>query len=126
MNTNMKKILKTALGTSLFLLNQSDRATKSMRERVSDQVDDLRDFAHDTYEATADRVERASKALRQEDNHVMWDMLRLVVGLGIGAGVGLLIAPANGEETRTKLAEKAQEVGGHLRQRLPVRVPKNN
>ena len=118
MNTNMKKILKMALGTSLFLLDQSDRTTRSMRERVGDQVDDLRDFAHDTYQAAATRVGRASKALTDEDNHAVWDALRFVVGLGIGVGVGLLIAPANGEETRTKLAEKAQEVGGNLRQRF--------
>jgi ElaB/YqjD/DUF883 family membrane-anchored ribosome-binding protein len=118
MNTNMKKILKMALGTSLFLLDQSDRATKGMRERVSDQVDDLRDFAQDTYQTAAERVGRASQALTEEDNHAAWDTLRFVIGLGIGVGVGLLIAPANGEDTRTKLAEKAQEVGANLRQRF--------
>ena len=114
---NMKKFLKVALGTSLFILDQSDRARKSVRERVGDQVDDLRDVAQDTFQAPADRVARAAKAFRtKEDHRAFWNVLGLVAGIGIGVGVGLLVAPANGEETRTKLVEKAQELGGDVRQ----------
>ena len=114
---NMKKFLKVALGTSLFILDQSDRARKSVRERVGDQVDDLRDVAQDTFQAAADRVARASKALRKnDDHHAIWTVLRFAAGIGIGVVVGLLVAPANGEETRTKLAEKAQELGANVRQ----------
>ena len=114
---DMKKFLKVALGTSLFILDQSDRARKSVRERVGDHVEDLRDLAQDTYQETVDRVTRASKALRKDDdNRTVWDVLRFAVGMGVGIGVGLLIAPANGEETRTKVAEKAQEFTGNVRQ----------
>lgn len=113
---NMKKFLKVALGTGLFILDQSDLARKSARERIGDQVDDLRDVAQDTFEAAADRVARASKAFRQnDDHHAIRTLLRFAAGIGIGVGVGLLVAPANGEETRTKLVEKAQELGGNVR-----------
>ena len=61
---NIKKVLKVALGTGLFLLDQSDEAKRNVRDRVSDQVDDLRDRAQDTYQAAADRVAGASDALR--------------------------------------------------------------
>jgi len=114
---NMKKFLKVALGTSLFILDQSDLARKSVRERIGDHVDDLRDVAQDTFQVAADRVARASKAFRKnDDHHAIWTVLRFAAGIGIGVGVGLLVAPANGEETRTKLVEKAQELGGNVRQ----------
>jgi ElaB/YqjD/DUF883 family membrane-anchored ribosome-binding protein len=114
---NMKKFLKVALGTSLFILDQSDRARKSVRERVGDHVDDLGDVAHDTFQTAADRVARATKAFRtKEDHRAVWSVLGFAAGIGIGVGVGLLVAPANGEETRTKLADKAQELGANVRQ----------
>src|SRR5271166_3578735 len=114
---DMKKFLKIALGTSLFILDQSDRARKSVRERVGDQVDDLRDFAHDSYQVAADRIGRVADTIRGFDDHrARWNVVRFAAGLGIGIGVGLLVAPANGEETRTKLAEKAQEFGDNVRQ----------
>src|SRR5271165_5817052 len=119
MNMNMKKFLKVALGTSLFILDQSDRARKSVRERVGDHVEDLRDLARDTYQAAAERVASAANALRKnDDNRAVWNVVRFDFGLGVGIGVGLLVAPANGEETRAKVAEKAQEFTGNVRQRF--------
>ena len=116
---DMKKFWKVALGTGLFLLDQSDRAKKSFGEKVGDHIDDLRERAQDTYQAAANRVGRATDALQNDDGHdALWGMLKFAAGLGIGIGVGLLVAPANGEETRAKLAEKAQEFGGNVRQRF--------
>jgi len=114
---NMKKVLKVALGTGLFILDQSEHARKSVRERIGDHAHNLRDVAQDTFRAAADRVASASKAFRKnDDHHAIWTVLRFAAGIGIGVGVGLLIAPANGEETRTKLVEKAEELGGNVRQ----------
>jgi ElaB/YqjD/DUF883 family membrane-anchored ribosome-binding protein len=116
---NIKKILKVALGTGLFLLDQPDEAKKNVREKISDQVDDLRERAQDTYQVAVDRVGRAADVLRGEDDHrFLWNAVRLMAGIGIGIGVGLLMAPANGEETRNRLAEKAQEFGDNVRQRF--------
>ncbi len=111
----MKEILKLALGAGLFILDQSDRARKSVRERVSEGVDDLRDLAHDKYEAATDNFDKATRALRHDDNSAAWNVLRFAVGVGIGVGVGLLVAPANGEETRAKITGKAHEFGDSLR-----------
>lgn len=36
--------------------------------------------------------------------------MRFVLGLGVGYLLGLLIAPAPGEETRSQLADKAREL----------------
>jgi gas vesicle protein len=56
-------------------------------------------------------------------------MKSFLVGLGVGVGLGILLAPARGEDTRRDLGErlnsvaedaqrKAQEVARHLRGRL--------
>jgi hypothetical protein len=114
MNMDMKKFWKIALGTGLFLLDQSDHAKKN----VGDHLDDLRDRAQDTYQTAADRVARATDALQNDGHDAVWGLLKFAAGLGIGIGVGLLLAPANGEETRAKLAEKAQDLGDNVRQRF--------
>lgn len=36
-------------------------------------------------------------------------MLRFLLGLGLGYAVGLLIAPASGEQTRRELMERGEE-----------------
>ena len=115
----MKKFMKLLLGTSLFLIDQSDRAKKQARGRLGDQLDDLRDLAQDKYEAAADRVARATKILRKNNqNHALQNTLRFAAGVGVGVGVALLTAPATGEETRNALAERAQQLGGNIRERF--------
>lgn len=37
-------------------------------------------------------------------------MLRFLFGISLGVAVGLLIAPASGEQTRHQLANKAEEL----------------
>ena len=44
----MKKLLKTLLGTSLYLLEQSDDAQKG-RNRAASRIDDLRDAVQQKY-----------------------------------------------------------------------------
>ena len=109
---SMKKLLKIALGTGLFMLDQSDRTRRSVRNHVGD----LREFARDSYETAADRVSKVFH--REEENHTAWNLLRFAAGVGVGIGVGMLLAPDKGEETRAKLAEKAQDFGDNVRQRF--------
>ena len=74
----MNRLLKLLLGTGLYLLEQSDGATKDMRDRAADQLSDLRDAAQEKYETASNRVARASRAIRGEDHHVLSNTLRFV------------------------------------------------
>src|SRR5271166_6089183 len=104
---NMKKALKVALGTGLFLLDQSDRARKSVRERIGDHVDDLGDVAQDTFQAAADRVAGAAKSFRtKEDHRAFWNVLGFAAGIGIGVGVGLLSPRRTGKRLGPNLWKK--------------------
>jgi hypothetical protein len=82
------------LGTGLYLLD-------SMRDRLSDSVDDLRGRARDTYDEASDRVSRATDVIRGEDHSGLNTGLAVLIGVG----VGMLLAPASGEETRQKIQD---------------------
>jgi gas vesicle protein len=116
--SNLKKFLRAAeiaAGTAMYLLEQSSRNAPRMRSKLSDSVEDLRDRASDAYETISDRV---SDITTGSDHSSLWNVMRFAAGIGIGIGVGMLIAPADGENTRNRIAEKAQEIGGQVRQRF--------
>jgi hypothetical protein len=114
----MNKFLKLLLGTSLYLLEQSDGATKHARDRAAEQLDDLQDVARQKYQSAAKRVVRASRAIRGEDSDVLGNALRFAAGVGIGVGVGLILAPASGEETRSAIAGTVHEMGDRVRRQF--------
>ena len=122
MNRNLKKILtaaQIAAGTGLYLLDHSDKTKRKVRQFLGDQIDDLRDRAKDTYAVAADRAAALSKVFRRDDSSGTGrNVLRFVVGLGVGVGIALLMAPASGEDTRARLTEKAQKFGDRARQRF--------
>jgi hypothetical protein len=116
--TFMNKIFKTLLGVGLYLLDQSDSATKGVRDRAAGSLGDLRDAAQERYEAAAERMARASEAIRGEDSDVLRKTLLFTAGVGVGVGVGFLLAPARGDETRTAIAGKVHEVGDKVRRQF--------
>lgn len=104
-------LLSLMVGTGLHLLN-------SLRERLPDNVDDIKERVRDTYDTASDRVSRATDALRGErDSHIFSTIGALVIGVGIGVGIGLLIAPSSGEETRADIADKVSDFGDKVRER---------
>jgi YtxH-like protein len=104
-------LLGVLLGSGLHLLD-------SLRERLPDNMDDIKDRARDTYETASDRLGRATNALRgKEDSRILGKVGALLIGVGIGVGVGLLIAPASGEKTRADVTDKVSEFGDKVRQR---------
>jgi hypothetical protein len=116
--TSMNKMLKILLGVGLYLLEQSDTATKNVRDRAAGPLGDLRDAAQEKYEIAAERMARASKAIRGDDSDVLRNTLLFTAGIGVGVGVGLLLAPASGEETRSVLGERVHEMGDKVRRQF--------
>jgi hypothetical protein len=104
-------LLSLLLGTGLHLLN-------SLRERLPDNVDDIKDRLRDTYDTASDRVSRATNALRGErDSQILGKVGALLIGVGVGVGIGMLIAPASGEETRADISDKVSDFGDKVRER---------
>jgi ElaB/YqjD/DUF883 family membrane-anchored ribosome-binding protein len=111
----MNNFLKLLLGTGLYLLEQSDQSTRKARNRAADNLSDLRDFAQEKYETAADRVSRASRAIRGDDSQV-GNALSLAAGIGIGLALGVIFAPASGEETRSAIVDKVHIFGSKVKE----------
>ena len=99
------------IGTGVYLLD-------SLRDRLSEGIDDLTDRARDTYDEASRRASRATEVIRGEDHRGMGTAAALLIGVGVGVGVGLLLAPASGEETRSSISNKVQEFGDRVRDRF--------
>jgi hypothetical protein len=103
-------LLDVLLSTGLHLFD-------SLRDRLPDDVDDIKSRVRDTYDTASYRVGRATNALRgEEESHVLGTVGAVVIGVGIGVGIGLLIAPTTGEETRSNIANKVSDVGDKVRE----------
>ena len=104
-------LFNVLLDTGLHLLD-------SLRERLPDNVDDIKDRVRDTYDTASHRVSRATDALRgEEDSRIFGKVGALLIGVGIGVGIGVLIAPTSGEETRADITDKVSDFGDKVRQR---------
>ena len=104
-------LFNVLLDTGLYLLD-------SFRERLPDNVDDIKGRVRETYDAASERVSRATDALRgEEDSQILGKVGALLIGVGIGVGIGVLIAPASGEETRSEINDKISDFGDKVRER---------
>jgi YtxH-like protein len=104
-------LLSVLVGTGLHLLN-------SLRERLPDNMDDIKGRVRETYDTASERVVRATDALRgKEDSQILGKVGALLIGVGIGVGIGVLIAPASGEETRADISDKVSDVSDKVRER---------
>lgn len=100
------------------LLDAGLHLIDSLRERLPDNVDDIKERVRDTYDTASHRVGRANDALRGRDSQIFGRVGALLIGAAVGVGVGLLIAPATGEETRADIADKVTEFSDKVRERI--------
>ena len=101
-----------------ILLDIGLQLLDSVRERLPDNLDDIKDKVRDGYGTASERVSRATNALRgEEEPHILGTVGALLIGVGIGVGIGVLIAPASGGETRRDLTDKVSDFGDKVRER---------
>jgi gas vesicle protein len=110
MNDLIRSILKTAVyfldQTNSFASDARDRFTDTASraaDRVSSRVSDLRDQVDDLY---------------SNDDNTMRNVLTFVAGVGVGIGAAMLFAPASGEEIRSQIGDKVQDIGDRVRERF--------
>jgi gas vesicle protein len=80
----MKKLTRV-LRTALDVFDLCDGASTAARDRVGDYAD------------------RARKVFRSQRSHPFRNISSFAVATGLGLGVGLLLAPASGAETRREI-----------------------
>jgi hypothetical protein len=111
----MNNLIRSALKTAVYFLDQTNSFTSDVRDRVADGVDraagrvaDLREQAEDLY---------------SHDDHTVRNVLTFVAGVGVGVGAALLFAPASGEEIRGQIGDKVHDIGERVRERFSARTP---
>lgn len=100
MNKFYKALLRTAVCVMDQYSSQVDRATESVSgfvDRASDRASDL--------------VDRGREMIQPED-HTLRNTVSFAVGLGVGVGAAMLLAPKSGAEVRTSIMDKVQEIRG--------------
>lgn len=102
-------LLKSILKTTVYILDQVDRAT-DVRDRVSDRVDRVSS-------RVSDLADQARDVIYGED-HTLRNVLLFTAGVGVGLGAGILLAPASGEELRNSMREKVEDIGDRVRGRF--------
>jgi gas vesicle protein len=108
------------LGAKLSLLFTEPKVRKAVGDRIKDGMEDLSDAVSSKYddiqetvaskyEDAVERLNAAQYALQGRSN---WKprITGFVLGIGVGAGLGILLAPASGSETREAVREKAVDV----------------
>jgi gas vesicle protein len=86
--------------------DQLNDRVEDLSDRLTRGLEDVSDTATRKFGDASDRLSDASHALRGR-RHWAGPVTGLLVGIGIGAGLGVMLAPAAGGETREVLRDKA-------------------
>ena len=100
----MNKALKALLRAGLVFMEETNYMGADLRDRARDRMDYV--------------TSRGNRIMRQNDGSAFREIISFAAGVGVGAGIALLFAPASGEETRGSIAESFQEMGGKVRERF--------
>ena len=111
MRREKNSLLDLLVDAGLYLLDP-------MRKRVGEHIDTVSDKARDAYQEASGRGRKASRAVTGVDQHGLSSRAALLLGVGVGVALGILFAPASGEQVRRNIAETAREFGGRIRSRM--------
>ena len=110
-NLGSKNTVKdwTRLIAKWSLLLTAPRVLTAISDQLKDRADDVADTVAGKYDDAVDRLRAAKAALNGRSN---WSSRTtgFLLGVGVGAGLGILLAPSAGIETREAIRGKAVDV----------------
>ena len=92
----LNKILKSALKTAVYLMDE----TADQMDRVSERASSIADNARDM--------------VAPRESHGLRNFMSFLLGIGVGVGAGMLLAPSSGEELRNTISDKVQDISGRV------------
>jgi len=95
--------------------NRVKDGVNDLTDAVAGKYDDVTDTVASKYEDAVDRLEAATDAL-QGKGYWPSRVTGFLCGVGVGAALGILLAPASGSEIRESVRDKAVDVKNRIRQ----------
>jgi len=89
------------------LLLTDAKLWSSLNDQFRNRIDEVNDTVTRTSDDATDRLQAATGALRRRGPS---RLAYFCLGMGVGTGVALLLAPASGKETRDVIRDRAGEV----------------
>jgi YtxH-like protein len=102
----VKDWVRLALRGGMLLTDP--RFRNAVSDRVKDRFDDLADIVGERYEDASDRLTDVSDALRGR-YRTRTRVLSFLAGVGVGAGVAVLLTPVSGSEIRQGIRDRASD-----------------
>jgi hypothetical protein len=109
---NVTGLMRTLLQAGLYLMDQPESVARDVRDRVQSGISSAGDHLSDVGDSLGDLRDR----LTGRDNTLRY-ALSFVAGVGLGVGVGILMAPDSGEETRRNVAQKFNDISDRAKRR---------
>jgi gas vesicle protein len=100
--------------------NRVKDGVNDLTDTVAGKYDDVTDTVTSKYEDAVDRLEAAADAL-QGKGYWPSRVTGFLFGVGVGAALGILLAPASGSEIRASVRDKAFDVKNRIRQSVMSR-----
>jgi YtxH-like protein len=107
-NIRARKTMKdwARLAAKLGLLFTEPGVRAAIGDQLKDRADRVTDTITSKYEDAVDRLEAAGAGL-QGRSYWPSRTMGFLLGIGVGAGLGILLAPGSGSETREAIRGKA-------------------
>ena len=102
------------LAAKLSLLFTDPKIRAAVSDHFKDRVSDVTDTVADKYEKAVDRFQDATEAL-QGRSYWQSRVPGFLLGVGVGAGLGILLAPSSGSELRESVRDKVADVKNRVR-----------
>jgi hypothetical protein len=102
-----KQWARFAMKIGLFVTDA--KLWSAVNEQLRERAEDISESMRGTYKETSSRLDNAQAALRGR-THWFGSTLGFLGGIGIGVGLGMLLAPVSGEEARSVIRGKASDV----------------
>jgi hypothetical protein len=101
-----KQWARFAMKIGLFVTDA--KLWSAVNEQLRERAEDISESMRGTYKETSSRLDNAQAALRGR-THWFGSTLGFLGGIGIGVGLGMLLAPVSGEEARSVIRGKVTD-----------------
>src|ERR1700735_801527 len=102
----MNNLIRSILKTAVYFLDQTSSFTSDVRDRVADGVDRVSD--------RVSGLREQAEVMESGDDHSFGNVWTFVAGVGVGVAVAMLFTPASGEEIRSQIGDKVQDIGDRV------------